>query len=106
MLRVNALATFSLRWLLPRLPLFHEEHPDIEVLLATANVPVDALAEEYDLVIRGGPDTFHGFASRPLLNERRCRSAAPSSSERNPLITLRTWRDIPCSTSLDAAALA
>src|ERR1700723_809224 len=67
-LRVNALATFSLRWLLPRLTRFRHEHPDIEGRLTTANEPVDALAEEYDVVIRGGPDTFHGFVSRPFLH--------------------------------------
>jgi hypothetical protein len=39
--------------------------------LTTANEPVDALPEDYDVVIRGGPDTYHGFVSRPLLNERR-----------------------------------
>src|SRR3954453_22844988 len=69
--RVNALATFSLRWLLPRLTLFRTEYPGIEVQLTTANEPVDALAEDYDVVIRGGPDTFHGFVARLLLSECR-----------------------------------
>jgi LysR family transcriptional regulator, glycine cleavage system transcriptional activator len=107
-LRVNALATFSLRWLLPRLPLFREAHPGIEVLLTTANDPVDALAEEYDVVVRGGPDTFHGFASRPLLNERRLPVCSPALVERLALTTIpdlerhtllhvttmpRLWRD-------------
>jgi LysR family glycine cleavage system transcriptional activator len=87
-LRVNALATFSLRWLLPRLTLFREEHPGIEVQLTTANVPVDALPEEYDVVIRGGPDTFHGFVSRPLLNERRLPVCSPALAERHPLGTV------------------
>jgi LysR family glycine cleavage system transcriptional activator len=65
-LRVNALATFSLRWLLPRMSRFRAEHPDIEVRLTTANEPVDALPDPFDVVIRGGPDTFHGFSSRFL----------------------------------------
>ena len=59
-LRVNALATFSMRWLLPRLRRFRDERPDIEVRLATSNDPIDALAETFDVVIRGGPD----FVSR------------------------------------------
>jgi LysR family glycine cleavage system transcriptional activator len=86
-LRVNALATFSLRWLLPRLTIFRELHPDIEVRLTTANEPVDALAEEYDVVIRGGPDTFHGFVSRRLLNERRLPVCGPMLPRRRPLET-------------------
>jgi LysR family glycine cleavage system transcriptional activator len=107
-LRVNALATFSLRWLLPRLTLFREAHPGIEVQLTTANEPVDALPEEYDVVIRGGPDTFHGFVSRPLLHERRLPVCSPtlirrhiltavSDLERHTLLHVSTmpklWRD-------------
>jgi LysR family transcriptional regulator, glycine cleavage system transcriptional activator len=84
-LRVNALATFSMRWLLPRLTRFREEHPDIEVRLATSNDTIDALSESFDVVIRGGPDTFHGFSSRFLLSERRLPVCSPSLLEQQPL---------------------
>src|ERR1700753_1332931 len=47
-LRVNALATFSLRWLLPRMNRFRSEHPDIEVRLATLNAAVDSFPEAID----------------------------------------------------------
>ena len=36
-LRVNALATFALRWLVPRLVTFRSQHPSIEVRLETSN---------------------------------------------------------------------
>jgi LysR family transcriptional regulator, glycine cleavage system transcriptional activator len=84
-LRVNALATFSLRWLLPRLTLFRAERPDIEVRLTTSNDPLDALPEPFDVVIRGGPDSFDGFASRPLLSERRLPVCKPSLVAELPL---------------------
>jgi LysR family glycine cleavage system transcriptional activator len=84
-LRVNALATFSLRWLVPRLALFRERHPGIEVRLATSNDPLDALPEPFDVVIRGGPDTFHGFVARPLLPERRLPVCSPALLTRLPL---------------------
>jgi LysR family transcriptional regulator, glycine cleavage system transcriptional activator len=84
-LRVNALATFSLRWLLPRLTLFREQHPGIEVRLTTSNTSIDALADDYDVVIRGGPDSFHGFTSRPLVTERRLPVCSPALLGRNPL---------------------
>ena len=84
-LRVNALATFSLRWLLPRLTLFREQHPRIEVRLTTSNAPIDALAEDYDVVIRGGPDTFHGFVSRPVVSERRLPVCSPVIAQRHAL---------------------
>src|SRR6201995_59978 len=84
-LRVNALATFSLRWLLPRISRFRVEHPDIEVRLTTSNDPVDSLSESFDVVIRGGPDTFHGFSSRVLLSERRLPVCSPSLLRQSPL---------------------
>jgi LysR family transcriptional regulator, glycine cleavage system transcriptional activator len=37
------------------------------------------------VVIRGGPDTFHGFVSRPLLNERRLPVCSPELLNRHPL---------------------
>jgi LysR family glycine cleavage system transcriptional activator len=84
-LRVNALATFSLRWLLPRLRLFRAEYPDIEVRLTTGNEGIDSLAEDYDVIIRGGPDTFYGFAARELLHERRLPVCSSELASRRPL---------------------
>jgi LysR family transcriptional regulator, glycine cleavage system transcriptional activator len=84
-LRVNALATFSLRWLLPRLGQFRERHPEIEIQLSTSNEPVDALREPYDLIIRGGPDTFYGFSCRLFLTERRLPVCSPALLARLPL---------------------
>jgi LysR family transcriptional regulator, glycine cleavage system transcriptional activator len=107
-LRVNALATFSLRWLLPRMSRFRAEHADIQVRLTTSNDPVDALPESFDVVIRGGPDTFHGFSSRFLLSERRLPVCGPSLLAQLPVIEVadlsrhtllhvtsmpRLWRD-------------
>ena len=77
-LRVNAVATFSLRWLLPRLTLFRDRHPGIEVRLTTSNDPIDALPEPFDVIIRGGPDQFHGFVPRLLLPERRSPVCSPA----------------------------
>jgi LysR family glycine cleavage system transcriptional activator len=84
-LRVNALATFSLRWLLPRLGQFRDRHPEIEVRLSTSNETVDALSEAYDVIIRGGPDTFYGFTCQPFLTERRLPVCSPALMERLPL---------------------
>jgi LysR family glycine cleavage system transcriptional activator len=77
-LRVNALATFSLRWLLPRLALFRTLHPGIEVRLSTSNDPVESVREACDVVIRGGPDAFYGFTARPFLPERRLPVCSPA----------------------------
>jgi LysR family glycine cleavage system transcriptional activator len=84
-LRVNALATFSMRWLLPRLSRFRDERPDIEVRLTTSNDPIDALADTFDVIIRGGPDSFHGFTSRLILSERRLPVCSPALVAKLPL---------------------
>src|SRR5688572_30202583 len=61
LLRVNALSTFTVRWLLPRLAQFRAQQPDIDVELTTSNDAVDAAGEAADITIRGGPDTIHGY---------------------------------------------
>lgn len=88
-LHVNALATFSLRWLLRRMGAFRAEHPDIEVRLVTSNEPVDELAEPFDVVIRGGPDAFPGYTSRFLFGERRLPVCHPATIEQAPLTEVR-----------------
>ena len=85
MLHVNAPATFSLRWLLPRLNQFRERHPEIEVRLSTSNNPVEFLRDPYDVIIRGGPDTFYGFTPRLFLIERRLPVCSPALLTRLPL---------------------
>lgn len=87
-LKVNALATFSLRWLLPRMNLFRVGHPDIEVQLTTSNDSIDALPESFDVVIRGGPDSFLGYTSRPFLTERRLPVCKPSILTDRPIVTV------------------
>ncbi|MCK1274660.1 transcriptional regulator GcvA [Bradyrhizobium sp. 61] len=88
-LHVNALATFSLRWLLPRMGAFRKEHPDIEVRLSTSNETIDELAESFDVVIRGGPDTFPGHTSRFLFGERRLPVCSPTILDQAPLTGVR-----------------
>jgi LysR family glycine cleavage system transcriptional activator len=88
-LHVNAFATFSLRWLLPRMHAFRSEYPDIEVRLSTSNESIDALAEPFDVVIRGGPDTFPTYTSRFLFGERLLPVCSPTILDRVPLTEIR-----------------
>ncbi|WP_428532691.1 LysR substrate-binding domain-containing protein [Rhodopila sp.] len=101
-LRVNALATFSLRWLLPRLGLFRERYPGIEVRLTTSNAPIDGLAEDYDVVIRGGPDSFLGFVSHPVVGERRLPVCSPGLARR---LALNSIADLEGVTLLHVATM-
>jgi LysR family glycine cleavage system transcriptional activator len=87
-LRVNAFSTFSLRWLLPRLGQFRDRCPDVEVRLSTSNDPLDSLREPYDVIVRGGPDTFYGYTSRLFLVERRLPVCSPALFDRLPIISV------------------
>jgi LysR family transcriptional regulator, glycine cleavage system transcriptional activator len=84
-LSVNALATFTLRWLVPRLAKFRAEHPEVDVRVETSNEPVESLKETCDIIIRGGPDTFYGYSMRPFLTEERIPVCSPVLLQRVPL---------------------
>jgi len=101
-LRVNAFATFALRWLVPRLARFQEQHPGIRVRLETSNEPLDALQESYDVIIRGGPDTFYGYSVSPFLTEARLPVCSPALLRRLPL---RTPDDLRTHTLLHTLSL-
>ena len=101
-LRVSAFSTFSLRWLLPRLGQFRDRHPDVTVRLATSNEPVESLREPFDVIIRGGPDTFHGYVSRLFLVERRLPVCSPALFDRSPI---RSVQDLGRHTLLHTSGL-
>lgn len=82
---VNAPATFTLRWLVPRLAKFRAEHPDVEVRVETSNGPLESLSDSHDIVIRGGPDTFYGYAMQPFLTEERLPVCSPALLQHIPL---------------------
>ncbi|NIE62595.1 transcriptional regulator GcvA [Burkholderia sp. Ax-1719] len=84
-LTVSALATFTLRWLVPRLAKFRAQHPDVEVKVDTSNEPLESLEADCDVIIRGGPDTFYGYSMRPFLSEERLPVCSPALLQRVPL---------------------
>ncbi|QRX82707.1 LysR substrate-binding domain-containing protein [Glaciimonas sp. PAMC28666] len=101
-LSVNASATFTLRWLVPRLAKFRAEHGEVEVKVETSNASVESLKDIYDVVIRGGPDTFYGYAMRPFLSEERVPVCSPALLQRLPL---RITEDLRLHTLLHTSSL-
>jgi LysR family transcriptional regulator, glycine cleavage system transcriptional activator len=101
-LRVNAPATFALRWLVPRLATFQKQHPGLEVRLETSNEPVEALQDAYDIIIRGGPDTFYGYSMHSFLSEERLPVCSPAVLDQLPL---RTPHDLIRHTLLHTSSL-
>jgi LysR family glycine cleavage system transcriptional activator len=99
---VNAPATFTLRWLVPRLATFHVEHLDLDVKVETSNESVESLNDLYDVVIRGGPDTFYGYSTRAFLSEERFPVCSPALLQR---ISLRMPEDMRKHTLLHTSSL-
>ncbi|GAB3252570.1 LysR substrate-binding domain-containing protein [Chitinimonas naiadis] len=84
-LRVNAPATFTLRWLLPRLSAFQLRHPSIEVRLNASNDAVADLVTPHDVVIRGGPQQIAGYVAQEFLCEQRLPVCSPALLDKHPL---------------------
>lgn len=53
-LRIQSYTTFSQRWLIPRLPIFHRDYPGIEIRLTSSTGPVDFTSGHIDAAIRSG----------------------------------------------------
>lgn len=102
LLRVNALATFTLRWLIPRLSAFQLAWPNVEVRLTTSNLPLKDLQDPYDVAIRGGPDQIAGHVTETFLPETRIPVCSPGLLERLPLAAPE---DLASHTLLHAATL-
>jgi len=84
-LRIGALPTFSLTWLIPRLPQFKAQHPNLSIDLKT--VPSDFTfgieqldLEEMDLdvVFYFGDPNYPGFLHTPITQERLLPVASPN----------------------------
>ncbi|KAB2920790.1 MAG: transcriptional regulator GcvA [Hyphomicrobiaceae bacterium] len=119
---VSCLATFLMRWLIPRLYDFKALHPEIEVRLAASHAPVDFARDGVDVAIRLGKppwpanvvaQPFHDDLSGPvcspaLLQGRRLKR--PSELRRYALLHTDTrphawseWLDAKDETRVDAA---
>ena len=99
LLRVNAPQTFTMRWLIPRLPNFAALHPKIEVRLSASIMPVETMMDPFDIAIRRGPI---GATSSPFLAESCVPVASPSLLADRPV---RQVRDLDAHTLLHAESV-
>jgi LysR family glycine cleavage system transcriptional activator len=83
-LRVNALPTFAMKWLLPRLSQFQRMVPNVELRLATSNASVERL-DDFDVAVRRGPAHWPNCVSGYFLEERELPVCSPALLERAPI---------------------
>ena len=84
-LRVNAMVSFTLRWLVPRLSGFQLAHPNVEVRITTSDAPVPELNAAFDVIIRGGPDLAPGFKAFPFLSDSHLPVCSPRLLAQRPI---------------------
>ncbi|QJI12145.1 LysR family transcriptional regulator [Pseudomonas sp. ADAK22] len=111
-LTVGAVGTFTVGWLLPRLPDFHARYPFIDLRLSTHNNRVDVAAEGLDYAVRFGAGAWHGTDACELLAAPLTVLCTPSIAEqlRTPVdllkhTLLRSYRADEWSLWLQAAGL-
>ncbi len=76
-LTVGVVGTFAVGWLMPRLRLFRESCPFIDLRLMTHNNVVDLAAEGLDFAIRFGDGSWPGLQAEALMDAPLCVLCAP-----------------------------
>jgi LysR family glycine cleavage system transcriptional activator len=82
--RISALPTFAMRWLIPRLSEFQREHPGIELRIVTASTAAAQFQMDVDAVI-SGPAQRPGWVGHRFLGEARLPLASPELIRRCPI---------------------
>ena len=70
--------TFTMRWLVPRLPRFHLEHPELDVRFTTSLKPLDFAAEKVDVAIRNHALQGPGLISHHLFDTDLVPACSPA----------------------------
>ncbi|WP_394152088.1 LysR family transcriptional regulator [Loktanella salsilacus] len=109
-LNVGVNTTFALGWLMPRIPLFRQAHPGIDLRISTNNNRVEILREGLDMAIRFGTGGWTGHEAIPLIAAPLAPLCAPALMARlsHPadlaqVTLLRSYRSAEWSQWFDAA---
>ena len=76
-LTIAVLPTFATRWLVPRLPSFQKQYPDVQLTFYSRAEPFDLAAEGIDLAIQFGREEWGGITLAELCPEDLAVVAAP-----------------------------
>jgi LysR family glycine cleavage system transcriptional activator len=89
---IDALPTFTMHWLLPRLTRFQQRHPTVELNLITSERAPGINAGSFDIAIRRSPQDVPGCQTRDFLVEQEIPVCSPALLKRIPLKTARDLR--------------
>jgi DNA-binding transcriptional LysR family regulator len=88
-LRVSAPTSFAMRWLIPRLPRYHAEHPGVEVVVTTVSTMVEELRGGVDVSIRRGVARDHLWPNHrvvPVLDDIETLIMSPALFAQRPIM--------------------
>ena len=77
-LRIAVLPTFASRWLIPRLPDFEAQHPDIQIHLSVRENTFNLVREHFDAALHFGPPVWPDGNLAELCTEVMIPVASPS----------------------------
>ena len=77
-LHISMLSTFAMRWFIPRLARFQQQHPELDVRISTSVTPVDFEREDMDCAIRFGSGDWPGLVATELFSERLAPFCSPN----------------------------
>jgi LysR family glycine cleavage system transcriptional activator len=66
-LTIGVPPSFAAKWLIPRLPLFREHCPEIEIRIACSSQLIDFGTQDIDVAIRYGKGKYPGLHADPLM---------------------------------------
>jgi DNA-binding transcriptional LysR family regulator len=91
--RVNALASFALCWLIPRLADFRARYPDIDVRVSTTSRKLRYVGDAFDVGVRSGPEDAAGLVSTTLMPDLRLPACNPEVLLSHPISTVADLRN-------------
>lgn len=94
-LRISALPSFTLHWLLPRLPDFRRQYPDIVVEIDTGVELVDLARDGFDIALRLGHGRWSGLFSEKLFDDFYYAAATPAFLREHGPVSLDSLGQLP-----------
>lgn len=94
-LELAVVPTFATKWLLPRLPMFIKEYPDVTVNLTTQTRPFLFEETEFDAAIHAGTGTWPGTEGLFLMRESLIAVCSPSLITPRTKLGVRDWQRYP-----------
>jgi LysR family glycine cleavage system transcriptional activator len=94
-LELAVVPTFATKWLLPRLPLFIGEHPEVTVNLTARTRPFLFDDTEFDAAIHAGVAAWPGTEGLFLMRESLIAVCSPALIAPRRKLTLADWKRYP-----------